>query len=174
MLLVTGRHVRWTHRRTGKLAALTIAIAHVDGGSNAAVAAEIEIGLDINGAVGRTVAEILTWRGPVHDFARIHAIVGVKGVFHLLKRLVQHGTKMLFVEPTTGQAVTVLTAHAAAILDDQIANFLHHGDHFIDFGWFFKIDPRTDMQTTDAGVSVVTGGGVVGLDNLTEAPQEVR
>src|SRR5215471_2058109 len=100
MLLVACRHVRWTHRRTGELTALAIAIAHVNGGGKAAVAAEVEIGLDVNGVIGRTMAEVLTWRRPIHDLTRIHAIIGVKGVFDLLKRFVQHGTKMLLVEPT--------------------------------------------------------------------------
>src|SRR5437660_11935518 len=81
---------------------------------------------------------------------------------------------MLFVEPTTGQAITVLTAHAAAILDDQIANFLHHRDHFVDFGGFFEIDPGPDMQAAHAGVAVVTGSGVVGVNNRTETAQEIR
>src|SRR2546427_3607736 len=63
MLLVACRHVRWTHGRTGELAALAIAIAHVDGGSKAAVAAEVEIRLDVDGMIGRPMTEILTWRG---------------------------------------------------------------------------------------------------------------
>src|SRR5215510_1010433 len=118
MLLVACRHVRRTHGRTGQLAALTIAIAHINSSGQAAVAAEVEIRLDVDSVVGRTMAKILTWGGAVHDLPRIHAIVGVKGVFHLLKCFVEYGTKMLFVEPTASQAVAVLTAHAAAILDD--------------------------------------------------------
>src|SRR5262245_25185842 len=174
MLLVAGRHVRWTHGRTGELAALAIPIAHVDGSSKATVTAEVEIRLDVDGMVGRTMAEILTWGGAVHNLPGIHTVVGVKGVFHLLKCFVEHGTKMLFVEPTASQAVAVLTAHAAAILDDQIANLLHHRDHFVDFGGFFEIDPRPDMQAAHAGVPVITGSGVVGLNNLTETAQEIR
>src|SRR5215831_2347809 len=121
MLLVPCRHVRWTHGRTGELAALAIAIAHVDGGGKAAVAAEVEIRLDVDRVIGRTMAEILTWGGAVYDLPRIHTVVGVKGVFDLLECLVQHGTKMLLVEPATGQAIAVLTAHAAAVFDNQIA-----------------------------------------------------
>src|SRR5499426_907213 len=156
MLLVACRHVRWTHGRPSQLAALAIPIAHIDSSGKAAVTAEVEIRLDVDGVVGRTMAETLTWGGAVHDLPRIHAIVRVKGMFHLLKCFVEYGTKMLFVEPTASQAVTVLTAHAAAILDDQITNFLHHRDHFIDFGGFFEIDPRPDMQAAHAGVPVIT------------------
>src|SRR5262249_11767579 len=174
MLLVACRHVRWTHGRSSELAALAIAIAHVDGGGKAAVAAEVEMRLDVDRMIGRTMAEILTWRGAVYDLPRIHTVVGVKGVFHLLERFVQYGTKMLLVEPAAGQAIAVLTAHAAAVFNDQIANFLHHRDHFVDFGGLFEIDPRPDMQAAHAGVAVITSSGVVGVDNLTETAQEIR
>src|SRR5215471_8643008 len=119
MLLVAGRHVRRTHGRPSKLAALAIAVAHINGSGKAAVAAEVEICLDVDGMIGRTMAEILTWRGAVYDLPRIHTVVGVKGVFHLLERLVQYGTKMLLVEPAAGQAIAVLTAHASAVFNDQ-------------------------------------------------------
>src|SRR5215510_8834998 len=102
MLLVACRHIRRTHGRTSQLAALTIPIAHSNSSGQATVAAEVEICLDVDRMIGRTMAEILTWRGTVHDLPRIHAVIGVKGVFYFLKRLVQHGTEMLFVEPATG------------------------------------------------------------------------
>ena len=60
MLLVPGRHVRWTHGRTGELAALAIAVTHVDGGGEAAIAAEVEVRGNGHGLVGRTMAEIFT------------------------------------------------------------------------------------------------------------------
>ena len=71
------------------LAALAVAVAHLDGELEAAVAGKIERGLHGRASVILPQPQMLGGRGAVHDLARVHAAFGIEGTLHRPEGLVQ-------------------------------------------------------------------------------------
>src|SRR5262245_11716453 len=68
----------------------------------------------------------------------------------------------------------MFATHAAAELDDEIGDFVGHILHDLDVTSLFRINERPDVQTSDAGVSIVAGARIVFVNDVPEANEEFR
>ena len=68
------------------------------------------------------------------------------------------------------QPVSVLTTHGAAEFNDQGAHLVANAPDLFDLRSLLEIDERTNVDTTDGGVAVVSAHSIVGGQQLLKAP----
>src|SRR3972149_9788796 len=67
----------------------------------------------------------------------------------------------------------MLARHCAVELQDEIADRMGDGDHFMHLALFLEIDERANVHAADGAVAIVTGNRVVTADDLAKTFDEL-
>ena len=156
------------------LAACADPVAEFDGPREAAVAGEIEKGVDLLRLVSRTEPQVVRHLLVRDDLARIHDAVRIEHGLDLFEGLVEPRAEHLLVPLAPHESVAVLGTDRAAIGNDQVAYLFGDGPHFGDLPGLLEVDERPDVNRSDAGVGVVGRHRVVFVDDIAKVADVVR
>ena len=175
VVLVERRPERRAHRPALRLAAGAVAVAHLDGADEALLLVVVEDGrrLDRAGSRGRSEGSPSS-RGASTILPGLSRLSRVERRLDLAERLVDRRAEHLFVPLAARQAVAVLAAERAAILQHQVGDVLGDAPHPRHVVGVLEVQQRADVQAADAGVAVEGAVGAVALQRLAEAGDELR
>ena len=111
MLLFTCANKGGTHGTRQCLSTCTNAVAHFNRPAKSVLTGEIEVSINLNGAIICTKAEVLCHGWGINNFTRIHNAVRIKRFFHFNEGLIYFWTEHALYPLTTDEPVTVFTAH---------------------------------------------------------------
>ena len=168
VLLFPGRHVRGTHRTGVDFPASANPVASFDCAGKPAVGAPIEFGCDGFGGIVFAVTEILTHVRRVEDLAGVHDAFRVEQAFYFPEMFDQLGAEHLLGPSSSNYAVAMFAAQRTAEFENEIGNLVGDVVHPVDTCGLLKIDERTDVEASYAGVPIISGFGSVPFHDLVE------
>src|SRR5690606_25581176 len=138
----------------------------LDGAEEPLLAAEVEVGLHLDRRVIGAEAQVLGDGRRLDDLARVHEPVGVERTLDVYERLVEPVAEQSPFLVRTDEAVAVLAAPGAAVLEHQLEDLCAYVPVRVQAGFVLQVQERPDVDYANGGVCVHDDARAVALTDL--------